>query len=674
MPESDYKKLTKAQLIAALEDLQQHVDQLENRDATQELALSEARYRALVEDSSDFIYILDKDGRFTFANQEAERLLGYPPEDIIGKHFSEVMHPKDVEALGRAFHERRTGDRATRRLEVRLSSRAGDTRDVEMDIRHFTLSASGLYREGDFLGTHGVARDITERKYYENRSRTLQQVRETVWNMISSDDIQQLLEAVKRALEAMRIPFHHCGVNVLDMSEPPMMYSYTSYGSSAIAKRREWMVSDAEHFASTIAEIWQQGRPVFRRDLEEEDLYQERESITELYGPVRALIDAPFSHGTLTVTNTAPDAFSQQHLSFIQELAGTLSEGFRRMEDLEQLALSEQRYRTLVETPNFVVMLLDTEGNYLYVSPQIEDWLGYAPQEFYEDPGLGQRIVHPDDLSDVGEMLNRSRLGAARRDVEYRWEKKSGEYRWASASIFPIYEDPEDELINKVSMMQVVVQDITERKQGEEQLKASLAEKEVLLKEIHHRVKNNLQIISSLLHLQARNVEDRQVLAVFDDSQNRIRSMALVHEELYKSDDLTRIDFSRYLHQLIDNLLESYGADSGRISLQIQVDDILLNIDTAIPLGLIINELTSNALKHAFPGDRKGVVQIELKSSGDERFVLRVSDDGVGFPEDLDLQTPQTLGLKLVDTLSSQLRSRIELDQSHGTRFTIVRE
>ena len=287
-----------------------------------------------MEGSSDFIYVLDKDGHFTFANQEAERLLGYMPGDLIGKHFSDILHPEDVGTLGRAFHERRTGDRAARRVEVRLHSRAGDTRDVEMDIRHFAISASGLYSGQDYIGTHGVARDITERKYYEARSNVLNQVREAVWTMVNSDDIEQVLGTIRDALETMRIPFHHCGVNVLDMSAPPMLYSYSSHGSPGITKQGEWMVSEAEHLTIVISEIWSRNALAYRQDLEQEDPYQERDYITELYGPVRSIVDVPFSHGTLSVNSAVPHAFSRRELSFIQELAETLSEGFRRMDDL----------------------------------------------------------------------------------------------------------------------------------------------------------------------------------------------------------------------------------------------------------------------------------------------------------------------------------------------------
>lgn len=182
------------------EDRQQSDD-----GAVQELALSEARYRALVEGSSDFIYVLDPEGHFSFANAEVGHLLGYSPDEIIGRHYTEFLMPEDAERVGRAFHERRTGERATRRMEVRLLSRGGATRDVEMDVRHFSISSHGLYRGDSFVGTHGVARDITERKFQETKRAIMQQVREAVWSMIGAEDIQQILEAIRTGLDTMGV-------------------------------------------------------------------------------------------------------------------------------------------------------------------------------------------------------------------------------------------------------------------------------------------------------------------------------------------------------------------------------------------------------------------------------------------------------------------------------------
>lgn len=226
--------------------------------------------------------------------------------------------------------------------------------------------------------------------------------------------------------------------------------------------------------------------------------------------------------------------------------------------------------------------------------------------------------------------------------------------------------------IQQSTLFEQVQAELAERKRAEEQLKASLKEKEVLLKEIHHRVKNNLQIISSLLKLQSAYIKEQQAVDMFKDSQNRIRSMALIHEKLYQSKDLSKIDFAEYIRDLTFNLLRSYKTNSQIISLKTTVNDIWLNIDTAIPCGLIINELVSNSLKHAFtPTNRENQISINLNSDGDKKFLLIISDNGCGFPQELDFRNTESLGLELVCTLTEQLEGTIELDSSTGTSFKI---
>jgi two-component sensor histidine kinase len=215
------------------------------------------------------------------------------------------------------------------------------------------------------------------------------------------------------------------------------------------------------------------------------------------------------------------------------------------------------------------------------------------------------------------------------------------------------------------------------RRQAEEQTKASLAEKEVLLKEIHHRVKNNLQVISSLLNLQSSYITDEQSSQMFRESQNRVRSMALIHEKLYQSSDLARIDFAGYVRELSDYLFRMYGAKSHNIKLEVNVDDVPLDIDTAIPCGLIINELISNSLKYGFPAETEkrkpeGEIRVGLCAGNDDKLILTVSDNGTGFPENLDFQNTDSLGLQLVNTLTGQLEGDIQLDRKAGTTFNIT--
>ena len=237
-------------------------------------------------------------------------------------------------------------------------------------------------------------------------------------------------------------------------------------------------------------------------------------------------------------------------------------------------------------------------------------------------------------------------------------------------------EELEKRVIERTSALSKVNDDlrneIAERMKAEEQLKASLYEKVVLLREIHHRVKNNLQVISSLLNLQSGYIEDKKSLEIFRESQNRVRSMALIHEKLYQSKELNKIEFTEYIDSLTKDLFNSYNIDNDRIILKSDFDGIYFEIDTAILCGLIINELVSNSLKHAFPDGRKGEVFIGIKKNGDTNYILSIKDNGVGFPQNLDFRKTDSLGLQLVTTLTAQLGGIIDLNRNGYTEFKIV--
>jgi two-component sensor histidine kinase len=228
--------------------------------------------------------------------------------------------------------------------------------------------------------------------------------------------------------------------------------------------------------------------------------------------------------------------------------------------------------------------------------------------------------------------------------------------RWFSTTKVPL----RDEQGNVVG----IGRDISERKQAEERLRASLREKEVLLTEIHHRVKNNLQVVSSLLDLQADTVQDPDAYQAFHETRARVKSMALIHERSYQSSDLAHIDAGEYVQEMLDHLLGAYGAAAGDITASVQADEVALDIDTAIPCGLIITELVSNALKHAFPAEEtagQGEIRVELRRL-DGQLCLVVSDNGVGLPPDLDFYKTESLGLQLVNILADQLDGVVEVE------------
>lgn len=243
-----------------------------------------------------------------------------------------------------------------------------------------------------------------------------------------------------------------------------------------------------------------------------------------------------------------------------------------------------------------------------------------------------------------------------------------------------------DELLQRIKQVRTselnninkVLQDEINRRKGEEntsisdveKIETSLKEKEVLLKEIHHRVKNNLQIISSLLNLQSGYIKDKDSIEIFKESQNRVRSMALIHEKLYQSKDMSQIDFSGYVSELVSNLFSSYSLNSALITPHQDINNILLEIDLAINLGLIINELVSNAFKHAFPSGSKGNLYVSIKKEG-QKFELVIQDDGVGFSPEINFRKTESLGLQLIITLVEQIGGEIFLIPDHGTKFVI---
>jgi PAS domain S-box-containing protein len=225
--------------------------------------------------------------------------------------------------------------------------------------------------------------------------------------------------------------------------------------------------------------------------------------------------------------------------------------------------------------------------------------------------------------------------------------------------------------IHQLTLFWNSVWQILQQKRGRDQLRSSLDEKEVLLKEIHHRVKNNLQVVSSLLNLQSGYVRDQNDVEMFRESQNRIRSMALIHEKLYQSGNVSLVDFPQYARSLATTLFRSYRSGESNVSLEVDFGDVSLGIDAAVPCGLIINELLSNALKHAFPAGRGGKVTLGLRAQGG-MMRLTVKDDGIGFPRGLDVTRPESLGLQLVNTLVAQIGGVLEVDRSSGTEFRIA--
>jgi len=343
-------------------------------------------------------------------------------------------------------------------------------------------------------------------------------------------------------------------------------------------------------------------------------------------------------------------------------ILGTLTDITELKRSEDALKKSEEKYRELVENINDILFSTDLEGIITYISPAVERTMGLSPGEV-----TGKKyteFIVAEDLERIQREFGK-RLTGELYPSGYRMKTKSGGVRWVRISSRPI-------LVNGTpSGLSGLIVDITEGKLAEEKIQASLKEKEVLLKEIHHRVKNNLQIISSLLSMQSRRVKNARTVEVLRESQNRVQTMALIHDRIYRSADLARVDLKDYITRLVNELYISYGVDPGRVRLQTDLKEVQMGIETAIPCGFIINELVSNSLKHAFPSGKRGALKISLSSGTGNTIRLAVSDDGVGLPRGFDFRKTESLGLQLVCGLVTQLRGTIELGGDGGTEFRI---
>lgn len=387
------------------------------------------------------------------------------------------------------------------------------------------------------------------------------------------------------------------------------------------------------------------------------------------------LLEAYKGHASEFEFEAANGASFQSSLVPLADESGKISQLMGLTTDITERKREQERFSAVVESSPFSLVLTNREGQILLVNRETEKQFGYERKEL-----IGKQVEillpkhllckHPDHRKAFYANPQSRAMGMGR-DL-YALYKDGSEFP-VEVGLTTIESD------DGIQILASLV-NITERKQAEEKIKTALTEKEVMLKEIHHRVKNNLQVISSLLNLQSRYIEDEATLAIFKESRSRVRSMALIHEKLYQTKDFSQVDFSDYARDLSAQLIRANTDSRDLVRLDMDVEGIFLGIDTAVPCGLIINELLTNALQHAFPSGRKGTVKLQLhskkpakKQSRDfEKVVLTVSDDGVGLPEGFNIEETTTLGMQLVKTLSEQIDGVLKIKSGKGANFAIT--
>jgi PAS domain S-box-containing protein len=327
----------------------------------------------------------------------------------------------------------------------------------------------------------------------------------------------------------------------------------------------------------------------------------------------------------------------------------------------ESLLESEKKYRTLFEKNRNPIIVFDEMGNFIDSNEAALMFLEITKNELLTK-NLSDFILYEKDLKNIEnkDLWKKKDILEVKFDI-------NGKFKILEITITPVY-------LKDKSIVFGVGNDITERKKGENEIFRSLKEKELLLREIHHRVKNNLQIVSTLLSLQSSQSNKVDVNDLYRESQNRIQSIALIHENLYQSEDLALINFEVYVKGLLSDLFDSYGVDSSRIKLNLDIEDVTLGIETAIPCGLIINELVSNSLKHGFTGNETGEINVEIHKIADEEYSLIESDTGVPFSDKVDFTSSNTLGLELIKNLVKQIEGQLDFNRENKEFKIIFKE
>ncbi len=618
----------------AEEQLRSLNEELETRvkDRTEELEHTTTQLRTFVQTAGTVLVVLNQKYRILEWNEEAEKIFGWTRDSVLGEdYFLLFVAPSDREILQKKLDVTLFEGKVQRNLESKVMVADGTERTLLWNVNRFTDT------QGDGIGIIACGQDIEEVRLAQLR--------------------------LKLSEERFRSMFNQAAVGIVQVSLPGKLVLANDKFTQLVGYRRQDLgdidfhdlihYDDVSDTLTDLSELLASQRSTFEREIRIKR------------------IDGSFLWIYLTMSVVWVSVEPSYFIAVINDISD-------RKEAEESLQKSEGRLNSVLSSLQDVVWSMSIpDMNLRYINPACEILYGYSPASILADRGILLQMVAPEYRELVEntwqEILESYRLGILQNGTNKSWELEykiilsTGKTRWVRERSHIVY----DKYGRPVSIDGIST-DVTQRHEAEDKLFKSLQEKEVLLKEIHHRVKNNLYVISGLLNLQSSYVEDEAVRNLFHDSQNRIQTMAVIHEQLYQSDDLSEINLADYIKRLVSNLFLSYNHSQGGIKPITNLEVCHLNIETAIPAGLLINELVTNAFKHAFPHG-KGEVTINLRLKKKDNIVLEVKDNGKGFPKDLNWEDSPSLGLRLVRLLTQQLDAEIEVQSSpeKGTCFCL---
>ncbi|MET0344384.1 MAG: PAS domain S-box protein [Polyangiales bacterium] len=660
---------------------------------------------ALFEDAFAFagvgMALLDLDGRGLKVNDALCDIVGYERAELLARELDDLAHPDDRRGDRHLVRQLVAGARANYHLEKRYIHKSGRVvwslfslsvvrdgagRPLHLLAQLHDLGAQRAAeqqpdparggvdepRAGEGAGSAALVGNAPALREQHRAQELLFELSEHIKGL---EDSAALIGAACRCLCA-QFEAHDCSYGELNAERTEVSIRISASGTGL------WTAPIASWAPQNVLDM-QRGRSVIVEDTWTDARTAARYGRAYRSHTLMAYAAAPLMRdglwvATLLLSFDHPRKFSADDVSLFGAAAVRMWAQLEHSRMLTALRASEAQYRRIVETMHEGIWECDEHSVIRYVNRRMATMLGYEPSEMIGKPNA--MFVDRSVLDQLSEAFERRRRGVTE-SFDLCFPRRDGAPLWTRVTTSPLM-DASGRFVGAVAL----VADIDDRRKAEEalrmvnaqleqrvvqrtqQLQRSLSEKEVLLREIHHRVKNNLQVICSLLNLQAQSVGHSELTEILETSQGRVRSIALVHERLYQSKDLAEVDFHSYITTLTSDLGNTFAAALRNVSVHVTPTDVHLPIDVAVLCGLLVNELVSNALKHAFPSGRMGAVSIALRAE-EQQLCLSVSDDGVGMPD--GPRRAGSLGLELVQMLAAQLAATLRIDGGEGTRVSI---